>query len=260
LSYKTLDVGVREGVATIALDQPDTRNALSNELLRDLYEALTAAHDNADVRVVVLRSTHPKIFSSGANLGGFGAEVPLVRKHEEIGLLPSIFELFGRLGKPSICAASGHVLAGAVGLALACDLIVAKEGIAIGTPEVNVGAFPFMVTAMLEREIGRKRMTELMLLGERLDAAEAERIGLVNKVVPEAEFDAAVDAWASALAAKSPLIMRLGKDAIYEEQDLGFERGLAYMRSQLTLAFSTDDLAEGVKAFFEKREPRWRGC
>jgi enoyl-CoA hydratase len=259
LSYETLDVFVRDGVATIALDQPDTRNALSDELLRDLHAALTEAGDDSEVRVVVLRSTHAKVFSSGANLSGFAAEVPLVRKHEEIALLPSIFELLGALGKPSICAAGGHVLAGAVGLALACDLVIAKEGIGIGTPEVNIGAFPFMVTAMLEREIGRKRMAGLMLLGERIDATEAERIGLVNKVVPADEFDDAVDAWASALAAKSPLLMRLGKDAMYEEQDLGFESSLAYLRGQLTLAFSTDDLREGVAAFFDKREPQWQG-
>ncbi|HEX4305084.1 MAG TPA: enoyl-CoA hydratase-related protein [Solirubrobacterales bacterium] len=259
MNYVTLQVAVRDGIASIALDQPDTRNALSDALLGDLHAALVAVRDDDEVRVVVLRSTHEKVFSSGASLSGFAAEVPLVRKHEEIRLLPSIFELLGKLGKPSICAAGGHVLAGAVGLACACDLVIAKQGIGIGTPEVNIGAFPFMVTAMLEREIGRKRMAELMLLGERIDAAEAERIGLVNKVVPEADFDDAVDAWATALAAKSPLLMRLGKDAMYEEQDLGFESSLAYLRGQLTLAFSTEDLHEGVTAFFDKREPRWTG-
>ncbi len=259
MSYETLEVDVTDGVASIALNQPDTRNALSDELLRELRDAIAAAGSDDEVRALVLGSTHPTVFSSGASLSGFGADLPLIEKYGDIALLPSIFEALGTLGKPSICAASGHVLAGAVGVALACDLIVAKEGITIGTPEINIGAFPFMVTAMLEREIGRKRMSELMLLGERIDAAEAERIGLVNKVVPEAEFDAAVAEWASALAAKSPLIMRLGKDAIYEQQDLGFENGLAYMRAQLALAFSTDDLREGVDAFFGKREPRWRG-
>jgi enoyl-CoA hydratase len=259
MNYDTLQLDVRDAIAWIALDQPDSRNALSTELLTDLHAALTELRDNAEVRVVVLCSTHPKVFSSGANLSSFAADVPLVRKYEEIALLPSIFELLGTIGKPSICAAGGHVLAGALGLALACDLVIAKQGITIGTPEVNVGAFPFMVTAMLERELGRKRMAEMMLLGERIDAAEAERLGLVNKVVPEAEFDAAVAAWAGALAAKSPLLMRLGKDAMYEQQDLGFESGLAYLRSQLALAFSTDDLHEGVAAFFDKREPQWRG-
>lgn len=259
MSYETLRYAVAEHVATIALDQPETRNALSEELLRDLRDALGAARDDATVRVVVLRSTHEKVFSSGASLAGFGADAPLVRKHEEMRLLPEVFELLGTLGKPSLCAANGHVLAGALGIALACDLIVAKEGIGIGTPEVNVGAFPFMVTAMLEREIGRKRMARLMLLGERIDAAEAERIGLVNEVVPADEFDATVESWARALAQKSPLLMKLGKDAIYAEQDMGFEASLTYLRSQLALAFSTDDLAEGVQAFFEKREPRWQG-
>jgi enoyl-CoA hydratase len=258
LTFETVRFDGEDDIATIALDQPETRNALSGELLRDLRDALVRAREDGEVRVVVLRSTHPTVFSSGASLSGFGADVPLVRKHEEIRLLPEIFELLGTLGKPSICAANGHVLAGALGIALACDLVIAKEGIGIGTPEVNVGAFPFMVTAMLEREIGRKRMAELMLLGERIDATEAERIGLINKVVGEAEFDRAVDDWASALAAKSPLLMKLGKDAIYEEQDMGFAGSLSYLRSQLALAFSTEDLAEGVQAFFEKREPRWR--
>jgi enoyl-CoA hydratase/carnithine racemase len=258
MTYETVQTAVEGGVATIALDQPETRNALSDQLLEDLHDALRWARDDEAVRVVVLRSTHPKVFSSGASLAGFGAGARLVAKHDAMAMLPRIFALLGRLGKPSLCAANGHVLAGALGIALACDLILAKEGIGIGTPEVNVGAFPFMVTAMLEREIGRKRMAELMLLGERIDATEAERIGLVNKVVAEADFEAAVDAWAGALAAKSPLLMRLGKDAIYEQQDMGFEAGLAYMRSQLAIAFSTDDLAEGVRAFFEKRQPQWQ--
>lgn len=259
MSYETVRYGVDRGVATIALDQPETRNALSDELLRDLGAALKEARGDAEARVVVLRSTHPKVFSSGASLSGFAAQLPLVQKHEEIRRLPEIFQLLGTLGKPSICAAGGHVLAGALGIALACDLIIAKEGIGIGTPEVNIGAFPFMVTAMLEREIGRKRMAELMLLGERIDATEAERIGLVNRVVPEDGFETAVEVWAMALAAKSPLLMKMGKDAMYEEQDLGFESGLAYLRGQLALAFSTDDLHEGVQAFFDKREPQWKG-
>jgi enoyl-CoA hydratase/carnithine racemase len=259
VGFATLEVARRDRVATIALDQPDTRNALSTELLADLHAALLEAQGDAETRVIVLRSTHPTVFSSGASLTGFADDVSLVRKHEEIALLPSTFELLGTLGKPSICAANGHVLAGALGLALACDLVIAKEGITVGTPEVNVGAFPFMVTAMLSRELSRKQMAELMLLGERIDAAEAWRIGLVNKVVGAADFDATVEAWADALAVKSPLLMKLGKDAMYAEQDLSFEQGLAYLRSQLTLAFSTEDLAEGVAAFFEKREPQWRG-
>src|SRR3954471_22941199 len=130
MAYATVryEVG-EEGVATIALDQPETRNALSDELLDDLIEAFELARDDDAVRCVVLTSTHEKVFSSGGNLGGFASDVPLVPKHAEIGKFPALFELIGSLGKPVICAANGHVLAGALGVALACDLIVAKEGV-----------------------------------------------------------------------------------------------------------------------------------
>jgi len=151
------------------------------------------------------------------------------------------------------------VLAGALGLALACDLIVAKEGVTFGTPEINVGVFPFMIMALIYRNIGRKKTNELLLLGERISAEEAERIGLVNKVVPADEFDAAVADWAGRLAAKSPVMMRLGKDAMFRQQDMAFTDALEFLHHNLTLAFSTEDIQEGVKAFFEKREPEWKG-
>jgi enoyl-CoA hydratase/carnithine racemase len=165
----------------------------------------------------------------------------------------------GRLGKPIICAAGGHVLAGALGLALACDLVVASDTATFGTPEINVGLFPFMIAALIGRNIGRKKMHELLLLGERVDAAEAQAIGLVNRVVPADEFDAAVAAWAQALAAKSPLVMQLGKDALYAQQDMAFGEALEYLRSQLAIALTTQDVREGVAAFMERREPTWTG-
>jgi enoyl-CoA hydratase len=247
------------GVATIALDQPDTRNALSDELLDDLIGALTAARDDDAVRCVVLTSTHEKVFSSGGNLAGFAADVPLVHKHFGTDKFPRAFTLLGELGKPSICAANGHVLAGALGLALACDLIVAKEGVRFGTPEINVGVFPFMIMALIYRNVGRKKTTELLLLGEQISAQEAERIGIVNRVVAPAEFDAAVADWAQRLASKSPVLMRLGKDAMFRQQDMAFDDALEFLHHNLTLAFSTEDIQEGVKAFFEKREPEWKG-
>src|SRR5688572_13780409 len=176
------------GVATIALDHPDTRNALSDEVLDDLLAAFSAARDDAAVRCVVLTSTHEKVFSSGGDLAGFAAQDPLVLKHFGTHRFPRLFRLIGELGKPAICAANGHVLAGALGLALACDLVIAREGVRFGTPEVNVGVFPFMVTALLFRNVGRKKATELLLLGEQISAEEAQRIGLVNRVVPADGF------------------------------------------------------------------------
>src|SRR5215207_6591836 len=246
MAYDTLRYEVADGVATIALDQPDTRNALSDALFTDLQAAFEAARDDDAVRCVVLTSTHDRVFSSGANLAGFAADVPLVHKHFGIERFPALFTTIGQLGKPTICAANGHVLAGALGIALACDLIVAKEGVTFGTPEINVGAFPFMIMALIYRNLGRKKTNELLLLGERIDAREAERIGLVNKVVAADYFDAAVADWAERLATKSPLLMRMGKDAMYRQQDMPLADAMEFLRAQLTLATSTEDLREGV--------------
>jgi enoyl-CoA hydratase len=257
--YETLRYERRDGVATVTLDQPDTRNALSNELLGELVRAFEAARDDDEVRCVVLTSSHEKVFSSGANLGGFAADVPLVHRHLATERFPLLFRLIATLGKPTICAANGHVLAGALGIALACDLVIASETATFGTPEINVGAFPFMIMALIYRNVPRKKTNELLLLGERIDAREAERLGLVNKVVPADELEAAVADWASKLASKSPVIMRLGKDAMFRQLDMSFEDALDYLRAQLSLAMSTEDIVEGVTAFFEKREPQWKG-
>ena len=151
------------------------------------------------------------------------------------------------------------MLAGALGIALACDLIVASEKATFGTPEINVGTFPFMIMALIYRNVPRKKANELLLLGERWNAQEALAAGIVNKVVPAEELDAAVADWAGKLAGKSPVIMRLGKEAMRRQLDMGFDDALDYLRAQLTLALSTEDIVEGVTAFFEKRDPVWKG-
>src|SRR3989440_10344311 len=221
MPFATLRYDVADtGVATIALDQPDTRNALSDELLRELIEAFQKARQDSAVRCVVLTSTHEKVFSAGANLGGFAAEVPLVHKHFGTERFPRLFRLIGELGKPTICAANGHVLAGALGIALACDLIVAKQGARFGTPEIIVGVFPFMIMALIYRNVPRKKASELLLLGEQISAEEAERIGIVNRVATAENFDATVQEWAETLARKSPVMMKLGKDAMFRQQDM----------------------------------------
>jgi len=249
--FATLRYEVADAVATIALDQPETRNALSDEVLGELLSAFERARDDDGVRCVVLASTHATVFSSGGDLARFASA--------DTTLFVDLFGLIAELGKPVICAARGHVLAGALGLALACDLVIAGERATFGTPEIDVGLFPFMVSALLARHVGRKACSELLLLGERIDAHEARRLGIVNRVVAADELDAAVAAWAGRLVGRSPVIMKLGKDALARTQDLALADALELLREQLTVALATDDAREGVAAFFERREPRWTG-
>jgi enoyl-CoA hydratase/carnithine racemase len=249
---------VADGVATVTLNDPEKRNMLSGQMLAELVAAMQAAKADDEVRAVVLTGAG-KVFCAGADLGGFAAEVPLVSKHFASDLFLEYFRLMPRLGKPTLAAVNGHVLAGGMGIALSCDLVIAKQGASFGTPEINVGAFPYMIMSIIYRNVPRKKVNEMMLLGERLTAEEAVTYGLANKVVPEAEFNAAVADWAAKLASKSPVLMRLGHDAMYRQQDMAFDDALEFLRSQLSLTFSTEDIVEGVKAFFEKRDPEWKG-
>src|SRR3954449_9292268 len=178
------------GAAFVTLDNPETRNALSDALLDELLDALGRAGDDDAVRVVVLGSSHERVFSAGGDLKAFAGDVPTVGKYAGLDRFPRLFSTIGGLGKPVICAAGGDVLAGAFGLALACDLVIAREGVRFGCPEIDVGVFPFMISALIYRNVPRKKTNELLLLGEQISAEEAERIGIVNRVVPPGEFDA----------------------------------------------------------------------
>jgi enoyl-CoA hydratase len=247
------------GVATLRLNHPAKRNALSVALLDALIAGFERARDDPAVRCVVLASSHPTVFSAGADLGEFADGRPLVERHDDAAAFVRLFQLIGTLGKPTLCAVDGAVLGGAVGLVLACDLVVASPAATFATPELGVGAFPFMVMALLYRNVGRKQASELLLLGRRWSAEEARVAGIVNRVVPPEELAAAVADWAGRLAGASPAIMRLGKDAIHRQMDMALADALDYLRAQLTIARSTDDLREGISAFFDRREPEWKG-
>jgi enoyl-CoA hydratase len=249
---------VSDGVATVTLNDPEKRNRLSAEMLAQLVEAIRRARDEEEAKAVVLTGAG-KAFCAGADLGGFGSDAPTIAKHFGTDLFLEFFRLMPRLGKPSLCAANGHVVAGGMGLALTCDLVIAKEGADFWTPEINIGAFPYMIMALIYRNVPRKKVNEMMLLGERISGDDLVTYGLANKIVPEVEFDDAVADWAGRLAAKSPVLMRLGHDAMYRQQDMALDDALEYLRSQLSLTFTTEDIVEGAQAFFEKREPNWKG-
>ncbi|MFR9803775.1 enoyl-CoA hydratase/isomerase family protein [Pseudonocardia sp. RS010] len=245
------------GVATLTLDRPASRNALGDALLDALLARLNDARNDDRVRVVVLTSSHDQVFSAGGDLKAFASDVPLIEKYAGLDRFPRLYTAIGGLGKPVVCAANGDVLAGAFGLALACDLVIARRGVRFGCPEINVGVFPFMISALIYRSIDRMKANELMMLGEPVDADEALRLGFVNAVAEPEHFADTVQEWARKVAAKSPLLMRLGKDAIAATRDLALPEALDSLRSRLALAFSTQDIKEGVAAFREKRDPVW---
>ena len=172
------------------------------------------ARDDDEARALVLTGAG-KVFCAGADLGGFGSDAPAIHKHFGTDLFLEFFRLMPRLGKPSLCAANGHVVAGGLGLALSCDLVIAKEGADFWTPEINIGVFPYMIMSIIYRNVPRKMVNEMILLGERLSAEEAVRHGLANKVVPEEEFDAAVADWAAQARLEEP-----GADAPRPRRDV----------------------------------------
>ena len=225
MADELVSYGVDDGVATVMLNDPEKRNRLSGDMLAQLVAAVRQARDDAEARAVVLTGAGD-VFCAGADLGGFGSDAPPIQKHFGTDLFLEFFRLMPRLGKPSLCAANGHVVAGGLGLALSCDLVIAKEGADFWTPEINIGAFPYMIMSIIYRNVPRKKVNEMMLLGEQISAEEAVQYGIANRVVPPDRFHDAVQEWATKLASKSPVLMRLGHDAMYRQQDMAIDDAL----------------------------------
>jgi enoyl-CoA hydratase/carnithine racemase len=252
---------VEGAVARATIDRPERRNSMSFDVMEGLRRAVAQARADDDVRVLVLTGAGDKAFCAGADLGGGGIAQAedAAGAHEGRGVLADLFGDLWSLGKPTIARVRGYALAGGFGLALACDFVVASDDAQFGTPEVNVGLWPYMITVPLLRSMPPKRALELMMTGRRVDAAEAERIGFVTRVVPVGELDGAVDELAATLASKSPLIMRWGRQSFYRVLDMSPDEALAYLQAMLTVTSASEDTAEGVAAFAEKREPKWKG-
>lgn len=248
-----------DGVATITLNRPEQRNPLGPQMLSDLTSALQSAKDDAAVRAVVLTGAGDKAFCAGADLSGFAADTTEVERHLERGGFVELFLACERFGKPLIGGINGHALAGGFGLALCCDLLVCADSATFGTPEIRVGVWPMMVMSIVTRNLGRKRAMELFMTGTRIDAATALQWGFVNRVVPAAELRDSAHAWAAEIAAWSPLIMHLGRDAFYDIDSLDYQSALLFLQAQLRVVSMTEDFREGVTAFLEKRAPNFRG-
>ncbi|CAN5573738.1 enoyl-CoA hydratase/isomerase family protein [soil metagenome] len=259
MAYEALRYDVADHVARITIDRPERRNALSWTVMTELRGALAAARADDGVRVVVLTGAGDKAFCAGADLSGMSAGAGHAELHEARGELARLFRDLWELGKPTVARVRGYALAGGFGLCLACDLVVAADDARFGTPEIDVGLWPHMITVPLVRSMPPKVALELMMTGRRVDAAEAQRIGFVTRVVPVAELDTAVDELTATLTAKSPAVLKLGRDAFYAVWDASAEEALRVLHPMLTVTTGTDDAAEGIAAFTEKRAPQWKG-
>lgn len=244
------------GVLTLTIDREARRNSLSTEVMRGLLDALV---DVGDARVVVVAGAGEKVFCSGADLTGMADDATGLEQHEGRGLLVRVVLAMRACPVPVVARVHGLCLAGGMGLAMGCDLVVASSDARFGLPEVDLGLWPFMVSALLARHVSPKHALDLMLLADRIDADTAWRMGLVSRVLPAASYAADFEALVARLAAKAPAAVRLGKASFAAVPEMSLEAGLEAMQAQLSLLATTRDVEEGIAAFFEKRPPRWTG-
>jgi enoyl-CoA hydratase/carnithine racemase len=253
-----VQVKVDGQVATVTLNRPEQRNPLSATMLRDLASAFRWCQQEPNVRVVILTGAG-RSFCAGADLTSFDGEMTHLERYRSRDLFVELFLLMAELGKPIVGRINGHALAGGLGLACACDLLVAVDTATFGLPEINVGIWPMMIQAILSRNIPRKVLLEMEMLGDRWTAMQLQSVGVINRVVSHDQLDPTVNEIAEQLAKKSPVAMRLGRDSFYRQQDMDFRAAFHYLHGQFLMVSQTEDSKEGIKAFFEKREPDFKG-
>ena len=248
------------GVLSLTIDREDKRNALSRDVLQGLLDGVRGAATDDTVKVVVVRSAGEKVFCAGADLAVMSNDATGLEQHEGRGLLKDLVVAMRLCPRPIVARVQGLCLAGGIGLAAGCDVVLARENAQFGMPEVDRGLWPFMVSALLTRHMSPKHAMDYMLTGERFDARTAYAIGLVSRVVPDDGFDDAVTAYVAKLAAAAPVAVRLGKAAwVAAAETASLPAALEAMQAQLSLLTTTRDVAEGIAAFFEKRPPNWSG-
>jgi len=245
------DVG--DHIATITLNRPEARNALSEQLIQELLEAFAKAKADDDVRVIVLTGTG-NTFCAGADLAGLGSGGSF-----EDSAIYRLFTGFPTLGKPIIGKVQGHALAGGLGLAVSCDLVIAADDVKLGTPEVNVGLWPMMIMAIINRNVAPKHAFELYYTGRNIAPAKAERIGLITEAVPRAELDDRVADLARTIASKSPIGLAKGREAFFAIEGKPLDEQITHLLGELVVIGATEDAKEGIAAFLEKRPANFTG-
>jgi enoyl-CoA hydratase/carnithine racemase len=256
--YQMIRVGAADGVATITLHNPSRKNAIGPLMVNELLHALDDALAHDEVRAVVITG-EGDAFCAGGDFaqmtGGATGEAALPPKGDYADLLVAMT----RSTKPIVARVNGHALGGGLGIVAASHFAIAAVGARLGTPEVNVGLFPMMIMAVLQRVVPRRRLLEMMIFGERLEAHEAAAIGLVNRAVDMDDLDRVVDEITDKIKSKSPITLRLGLEAFAAQDDLDLETALPLLRERLAGCLATDDAREGLMAFLEKRKPMWTG-
>ena len=249
------------GILRITINRPEQRNAVNDEVLAGLRCALHDAAADRGVRAVVLTGAGDKAFCAGADLRqaldtGGGVFAGGADTHPFI----EVFRAAERLGKPLVARVNGHAMAGGLGLVCMCDMAISVDSARFGTPEARVGVFPLMILSYLMRLVPRRRLLEMCLTAESFDAAAALDYGLLNRVVPAAELDVAIDALLSRLLANSPTALMLGKKAFRAMEDMTLSQCFEYAQLMIARASQSADAREGMRAFLEKREPDWPGA
>ncbi len=257
-AFAKVRVAHEGAIARITLFNPERRNAIGPQMTNEMLWALADVAEDAAIRVVVITG-EGKAFCAGGDFaqmsGGAADENPLPSKGDYADLLLAMV----RYEKPIVARVNGAAMGGGLGIVAASHFAIAQTDAKLGTPEIDVGIFPFMIAAVLARIVPRRALVEMMLRGQKLDAAEAQRIGIVTRVVSPENLDAEIDVLCTDLAARSPTAMRLGLRAFAAQDDLALDAALPLLRNALAEALGTDDAREGVTAFLQKRKPVWTG-
>lgn len=260
MAYKTIIYEKADHIATITLNRPEKLNALSPQLIGELYDALHRADTDDSVRVIILTGGD-SVFAAGADLGAMDAASPNVVQALKLRFAAkNPFDYIEQIGKPVIAAIAGYALGGGCELAMCCDFRIAADNAKFGQPEISVGLIPGAGgTQRLPRLIGMTKAKQLIMLGETIGANEAERLGLINAVVPAKSLTDEAEKLASRLAAKPPFGLRLAKLVMNMGADRDLQSALALERQAFAMLFATEDQKEGVRAFNEKRKPEFKG-
>lgn len=243
------------GVLTLTLNRESRRNALSPSLLANIREQLDLAENNPAIRAVCITGSGDKAFSSGADLMASltGEVTPMESSTSYAHLLQHL----QRFPKPVVARVNGHAMGGGLGLVLACDIAIAREGVKFGTPEVKVGLFPFMISPLILQHMPRKRAMQMMYCGERISTEDALKYGFINQIVSAEELDTAVESCLQSIVAAAPMAQRVGKEAMRNTAHLPFDEAVEVLSGHLGRLLQSDDAAEGIAAFIEKRKPNW---